>query len=472
MNIFFKPVILWTDALIYFLVFSAILFILWARRKEHMQNAWRQIIRKRLAIISMVVLSVYMSIGLLDSLHFRAALPGNGLNGEIHYSSQLSSVFDVLIHPLGDRTEKTYSAPFALHAFVKESIEKSDGTIIRAYPDLKYAGQHILNTKQQTIDILFRCGLGLLAGAFIFSIVSSCLVFISAKRNKSTYKAILKKIIFNPEKRSTYRTFLITLFAMTTLICIIVILANEYHILGTNKVGHDVLYQTLKSIRTGLVIGTLTTLIMLPFAILLGITAGYFGGWIDDVIQYVYTTLSSVPGVLLIAASILSLQIFIENHPTLFHTLASRADARLLALCIILGITSWTGLCRMLRAETLKLREIDYIQAAIALGTHRFKILIRHVLPNVMHIVLIAVVLDFSLLILAEAVLSYVGVGVDPSAISWGNMINSARLELAREPIVWWPLLAAFIFMFILVLSANLFSDAVRDAFDPRLRKQ
>jgi peptide/nickel transport system permease protein len=88
-----------------------------------------------------------------------------------------------------------------------------------------------------------------------------------------------------------------------------------------------------------------------------------------------------------------------------------------------------------------------------------------------MHIVLISVVLDFSGLVLAEAVLSYVGVGVDPSMNSWGNMINSARLEMAREPMVWWPLLAAFVFMFVLVLAANLFSDVVRDAFDPRLRK-
>jgi peptide/nickel transport system permease protein len=124
-----------------------------------------------------------------------------------------------------------------------------------------------------------------------------------------------------------------------------------------------------------------------------------------------------------------------------------------------------------LRGETLKLREIDYIQAATALGVRRVQIMSRHILPNVMHIVLITVVLDFSGLVLIEAVLSYVGVGVDPSTDSWGNMINSARLEMAREPIVWWSLAAAFAFMLGLVLAANLFADAVRDAFDPRLRK-
>jgi peptide/nickel transport system permease protein len=110
------------------------------------------------------------------------------------------------------------------------------------------------------------------------------------------------------------------------------------------------------------------------------------------------------------------------------------------------------------------------VQAARAFGVSDWRIMARHLAPNVMHIVLIAVVMDFSGLVLAEAILSYVGVGVDPSMISFGTMINNARLELARDPMVWWSLAAAFVFMFLLVLSANLFSDAVRDAFDPRIR--
>ena len=109
------------------------------------------------------------------------------------------------------------------------------------------------------------------------------------------------------------------------------------------------------------------------------------------------------------------------------------------------------------------------MQAAQAFDASTGRILGRHILPNVMHIVLIAVVMDFSGLVLAEAVLSYIGIGVDPSTISFGTMINTARLELAREPVVWWSLVAAFAFMFVLVLAANLFSDAVRDAFDPRI---
>jgi peptide/nickel transport system permease protein len=161
--------------------------------------------------------------------------------------------------------------------------------------------------------------------------------------------------------------------------------------------------------------------------------AGYFRGLTDDVIQYLYTTLSSIPGVLLIAAAVLMLQIYMSNHEADFASLVERADLRLLFLCIILGVTSWTTLCRLLRGESLKLRETDYVQAARALGVGHFTVIGRHILPNVLHIVLIAVVLDFSGLVLAEAVLSYINIGVDPTMNSWGNMINSARLELARR---------------------------------------
>ena len=128
-------------------------------------------------------------------------------------------------------------------------------------------------------------------------------------------------------------------------------------------------------------------------------------------------------------------------------------------------------LCRLLRGETLKLREQDYVHAALSFGSNHGVIMLRHVLPNVMHIVIIVMVLDFSALVLAEAVLAYINIGVDPNMASWGNMINSARLELAREPVVWWPLGAAFFSMLGLVLPANLFADAVRDAFDPRIRQ-
>ena len=249
------------------------------------------------------------------------------------------------------------------------------------------------------------------------------------------------------------RPVLLTLFIIVISSAMLGYLSLYYHVLGTDKVGEDVFYQAIKSIRTGLVIGTLTTLVMLPLAILFGILAGYFRGWVDDVIQYLYTTLNSIPGVLLIAASVLMVQVYMANHEDQFTSLIVRADMRLLFLCLILGVTSWTGLCRLLRAETLKLREMEYVQAARALGVKQSSILLRHILPNVMHIVLISVVLDFSSLVLAEAVLSYINIGVDPTTYSWGNMINGARLEMAREPIVWWSLSAAFVFMFALVLG-------------------
>jgi peptide/nickel transport system permease protein len=207
---------------------------------------------------------------------------------------------------------------------------------------------------------------------------------------------------------------------------------------------------------------------MLPLAVLLGIVAGYFRGWVDDVIQYLYTTLNSIPGVLLIAAAVLMMQVVIDTHPQWFSTAAERADLRLLALCFILGITSWTGLCRLLRGETLKLRELEYIQAAQAFGVSELAHHRRHILPNLMHIVIIALVMDFSGLVLAEAVLSYVGIGVDPTMISFGTMINNARMELGASRSSGGRWRRPFGFMFVLVLAANLFADAVRDAFDPR----
>jgi peptide/nickel transport system permease protein len=383
---------------------------------------------------------------------------------------EVLSVLDVLVGPLRTRVEKTYSAPFATHLYTRENIEQPDGSMLRDYPRLKYAGSHLADpARDRDSDILKRCAMAILqalpaAGLLLLGVSW----LLGQKGGQGTRSAV--RDILQGRTELPWRVILATLGLLLLLLLLGVNLGAAYHILGTDKVGQDVLYLSLKSIRTGLVIGTLTTLVMLPFAVLLGILAGYARGWIDDGVQYVYTTLNSIPHVLLIAAAILMLQVYIANHPELFETTVERADIRLLFLCIILGITSWTGLCRLLRGESLKLREAEYIQAAQSFGVSHARIITRHILPNVMHVVLITVVLDFSGLVLAEAVLSYVGVGVDPTMNSWGNMINGARLEMAREPVVWWSLLSAFLFMFALVLAANLFSDAVRDAFDPRLR--
>lgn len=467
-----KAVYLWTDRLIFVLVVGVMLLMAYIRTREHLRQPWLQVFRQRRAMVALVVLCSFVIVGLLDSIHFRKPLSATEPQAELYYSVEVFSLLDRLLINLRSQEEKSYSAPFATHLYAKESVTLTTGQQVRAYPRLKYGGAHLDNpANQRGRDILLKTTIGILLGLALSLLLSSGLVLWLSVRSKKSFLIIAQQVQ-RGETDVPWRSILLTMTLIIVFVTTALVLSGSYHVFGTDKVGKDVLYLAVKSIRTGLVIGTLTTLVMLPFAIVLGIMAGYFRGWVDDVIQYMYTTLSSIPGVLLIAAAILSIQVYIANHPELFETAIDRADLRLLALCVILGITSWTGLCRLLRGETLKLREMDYIQAATAFGVDDFTILARHVLPNVLHIVLIIVVLDFSGLVLAEAVLSYVGVGVDPSTISWGNMINGARLELAREPVVWWSLIAAFCFMFSLVLAANLFADAVRDAFDPRIREQ
>lgn len=460
-------VFLTTDILIFLLVLMVLSYILYARRHEHLRLPWRKVVRRPLTMSAAVILCFYVITGLLDSIHFHPRLE-DPIASKTVYSTEIRSLLDVLLGHLRASTEKSYSAPLAGRAFSKEVIELDDGQRSRDYPRLRYGGAHLEDIdNERSGDLARQAALGAVIGILISLFIFIAVIFSLSRVHKIPFRKQLGKCLRN-ECDVPWYAILLTISITVVTLSIIYRLSLYYHVFGTDKVGQDVLYQSLKSVRTGLVIGTLTTLIMLPFAILAGLMAGYFRNWIDDVIQYLYTTLNSIPGVLLIAASILLLQVYIDRHEADFNTLEQAADLRLLFLCIILGITSWTGLCRLLRAETLKLREMDYVQAARAFGVGDMTIMLRHLLPNVMHIVMISIVLDFSALVLAEAVLSYMNIGVDPSMHSWGNMINSARLEMAREPIVWWSLAAAFIFMFLLVLAANLFADAVRDAFDPR----
>ncbi len=463
------PVLLWTDTLIFMLLAMLAGVGMYIRRREYLMASWHRVANSRTGMAALTVLLVFIVIGLLDSVHYRPRLEmasgqaGGGFSTEVH------SLLDKLLQPLRDSTEKTYSAPLAVYLFARETEEHADGRFLRVFPRLKHGGAHLQDPAAQWgHDIALRCLKGLLLAVLSGLTFAVLVTWWAAWRGRAGFLQTWRSI-WRGETSVAWKAVLISLWVLLLVAGPMLFLAGGYHVFGTDKVGQDVLYLTLKSIRTGLVIGTLTTLVMLPFALMLGIVAGYLGGWADDVIQYLYTTLNSIPGVLLIAAAVLMVQVAIDTHPDWFVTAAQRADARLLALCLILGVTSWTGLCRLLRAETLKLRELEYVQAARALGATTSRILGRHILPNVMHIVLITVVLDFSGLVLAEAVLSYIGIGVDPSTISFGTMINTARLELAREPVVWWSLFAAFVFMFVLVLAANLFSDTVRDAFDPHL---
>lgn len=462
-------VLLWTDILFFVLLVVAGIFAIYASRHEHLRIPWRAVARNRLGMGAAVFLAAYMVIGTLDSIHFHPPMDA-GENGKKRYGSEIVSVLDLLLQPIAERTEKTYSAPFAIYAYSKETVVKDDGSQSREYPRLRYAGSHLETVADRDRDITFTSIKALVVGAALWLGLCFAAGMVLARRWRCSPREAISRIV-SGSTDIPWRTIFIAVGILIISVCLVASLGVKYHIFGTDKVGQDVFVQAIKSIRTGLMIGTLTTLVMLPFAILLGIMAGYFGGWIDDVIQYLYTTLSSIPGVLLIAAAILLLDVYMAKHAEEFNTLAARADLRLLFLCGILGVTSWTGLCRLLRGEALKLRDIDYVQASKAFGVRDWNILLKHLLPNVMHIIMISVVLDFSGLVLAEAVLSYINIGVDPSMQSWGNMINSARMEMAREPVVWWSLLGAFLFMFTLVLAANLFSDAVRDAFDPRLRE-
>jgi peptide/nickel transport system permease protein len=466
------PVMLWSDLLIWLLLVAALLLGGLSSRNPPLRAAWRRVGRSRPGMAAATVLLAFVLVGLLDSLHYRLPLESRG-EGKPAYAIEVLSLLDAIVMPLRTRNEKTYSEPFATRAYAKESIEVrlADGNVrqTRDYPRLKFGGTHLGdNEGQRDRDVAQRVLAAGLLACLIFgggALVVACFL----ARSEASSWIVAWRGLWRGETEFAWNAVLLMLGFLLMLVLPLAALCVDYHVFGTDKVGQDVLYQVLKSIRTALVIGLVTTLVLLPLSIFLGILAGYFRGWVDDVIQYLYTTLSSIPGVLLIAAAVLMMQVVIDTHPQWFATAAERADLRLLALCFILGVTSWTGLCRLLRGEALKLRELEYIQAAQAFGVSDLRIITRHILPNLMHIVIIALVLDFSSLVLAEAVLSYVGIGVDPTMISFGTMINNARMELAREPMVWWSLAAAFVFMFVLVLAANLLADAVRDAFDPRM---
>jgi peptide/nickel transport system permease protein len=227
-------------------------------------------------------------------------------------------------------------------------------------------------------------------------------------------------------------------------------LNSSAHVLGTDALGKDVFVQTLKACRTALIIGGFTSVIYIPLGALAGLFAGYFRKRVDDVIQYIYSTFASIPEILLL------ISIMFVLGPGLG------------SMSIALGVTGWVGLCRLIRGETMRQSERAYVAAARALGQSHWAIITRHLLPNVMHLVLINFVLGFSGIVLSEAILSYLGVGVPVGTASWGTMIDSGRSELSRDPAVWWNLTAASVALFGLVLALNLLGDALRRAFDPK----
>ena len=453
-------VFLLTDIFFYIIIFSLGYYVYYVRKTKDILDTWKHVFKSKTGIISIIVLAFFLLIAILDSIHFKEKIK-NENNDLISYSSEIKSVLDLILLPTYQNAEKSYSSPFSSNLYSKETRILENNIEQRVYPKLLHKGNHNKYFEKNSLNIFLT---------FVFSLFKYILFF-SIFYFFIFYKIVFKGISDLCHHLNSNKTFFATISVISLISIFLYDLSLQYYVLGTDKVGVDVLYKSIKSIRTGILIGTLTTIVMLPFAIFLGIFAGYIGGLVDDVIQYVYTTLNSIPSVLLIASAILMLQVYMANNPMNFENIYERADLRLFFLCMILGLTSWTGLCRLLRGESMKLREVDYVQASKTFGLSRISIIIRHIIPNIMHIVIITIVLDFSALVLAEAVLSYVNIGVDPTTYSWGNMINAARLEMSKEPIVWWSLFSAFTFMFILVLFANLFSDVVREAFDPRSTK-
>ena len=466
-----RIVFLWTDIVLWAMLFLLALYAWRVRGNKNLRANWAKVVRDPAALGAAIVLLVFALVTMLDSVHFRRALasvPGGSADAAQSYSPVTESLLDVVLARQIATRETGYSRPLDWLGFSKVPLVR-DGEAVRDFPRLTYGGAHLTDPERQWAgDVAWRIVAGAFAGLAVVA-AAFLLTGLAMRREHGGWGAALRDIAAD---RSTVplRAALLTFAGICLVAGPVFMLAQGYHVFGTDRTGNDVFYQLLKSVRTAFVIGTLATVATLPFAIVLGVLAGYFKGWVDEVIQYLYTTLSSVPNVLLIAACVLMVQVYLDQHAELFETGSERSDLKIFLLCVILGLTGWATLCRLIRGETMKLRELEFVQAANAFGVPHARIMSRHIVPNVMHLVLITTVLSFSDLILYEAVLTYVGVGVDPSMHSFGGMINLARSQMSGDPVVWWSFVSAFVFMVALVLAANLFADGVRDAFDPRAR--
>lgn len=228
---------------------------------------------------------------------------------------------------------------------------------------------------------------------------------------------------------------------------------------GTDIFGRSVLSKTIYGAKISLSVALFSSVIAIAIGVPLGALAGYFRGVIDDGVVWLYSTLMSIPGYLLILAFA-----FVLQGATLFGYPLEGLPAIYLAL----GLTSWVSYCRLIRGETLKHKDRDYVVAAAAYGASRMRIIFRHIFPNVVHLVIITFSLQFVFFIQAEVILSFLGLGPADQP-SWGKMISAARLELSRG--VWWQLIAATFAIFFIALPLNILGDALRDALDPKLRE-
>lgn len=218
------------------------------------------------------------------------------------------------------------------------------------------------------------------------------------------------------------------------------------HVLGTDDLGRDHLARLLYAGQVSLGIGFMAALLSLGIGVSLGILTGYFGGIVDDLVNWIIATLTSIPYLflLLILAAVLS------PGPT--------------TLVLVLGLLGWTGTTRLVRGETLTIREREYIVSARAIGASPLRIMFVHILPNLFSIITVTLAIDIGTLILVEAALSYLGLGVQPPVPSWGNMLTGAQSYFTKGPYL---VVAPGLLIFITVLCLYVIGDGVRDAFDP-----
>ena len=245
--------LLWSDILIWGLVLCLSAFILWKSRDPYWRRPWRQALSSGLSAAAAAVLMFYIGIGLIDSIHFQVTSPAG---------SELKSALDLLVRPLGEQTEASYSAPFANHLFTVSTIDLPSGEQVRGYPPLIY-DHH--NTHSIYVRSSIGIGLGLAVGLVGFSIFIACYRY----SQRSGWRQILKNILLGKEFIA-WRSIWLTFTFMWVIIFTCALLVAHYHIFGTDKIGRDVFYLTIKSIRTGLIIGTITTVFMLPLALFFG----------------------------------------------------------------------------------------------------------------------------------------------------------------------------------------------------------
>jgi peptide/nickel transport system permease protein len=220
---------------------------------------------------------------------------------------------------------------------------------------------------------------------------------------------------------------------------------------GADKWGHDIIKKTIKGAETSIVVGLVAALLATILGSLFGAVAGYFGGRVDDIFNWFYSIFTSVPYLLLILAVAAVLQ-----------------QKGVLTIVLILGLTGWTGTFRLIRAEYMKHKNREYVWAADAIGASNMRKMFSHIFPNVSHVALVQVSILVVSFIKSEVILSFLGFGVPVGTVSWGSMLNEAQNELILGK--WWQLTAASIAMAVLVTAFSLFTDALRDALDPKLK--